>query len=57
MTSNQHFWIEAWKASGRIAHVYPRLGMVALNGGPRVPISEAVERIKACLLPDIFDRR
>lgn len=41
--------INAYHASGRIAWVYPFIGRISLNGGPRISYAEAGDRMRECL--------
>ncbi len=46
MSASDQRLIDAYRATGRIAFVYPRLGMISLNGGKRLPWREAIARIQ-----------
>lgn len=49
MTHAQQKTIDAYRATGRIVFVYPRLGLVSLNGFKREPIKDAMVKMQACI--------
>jgi len=44
--------IELYKNSGRVAFIYPRLKLISLGGGYRIPLNEGMKQIKECLKKD-----
>lgn len=49
MTDKLKKLIERWEASGRVAHVYPKLKGVSLNGFPRKTYKEAEKYIQEAI--------
>ena len=50
--SDLNLLLEAYRANGRLAFLYPRKRRISLNGGRLRPIPEAVTEMRECLARD-----
>lgn len=49
MTQAQQQIVEAYRATGRIVFIYPRLGMISRNGMKREPIAQAIKAMNEAM--------
>lgn len=49
MTQAQQDVYDAFNAMGGVAHFYPRLKAVSINGFPRIPLQAAITKMQSAL--------